>query len=52
VEALQEQLTREPRAFPKLNMNPDKTDIDSFVFDDFEVVGYNPHKSIKMKMAV
>lgn len=52
VEALQEQLKREPRAFPKLKMNPDKTGIDDFVFDDFEVIGYNPHKTIKMKMAV
>jgi dihydrofolate reductase/thymidylate synthase len=52
VDALQEQLTREPRAFPKLKMNPAKTDIDSFLFEDFEVVGYKPHKSIKMTMAV
>jgi len=27
-------------------------DIDDFVFDDLEVVGYRPHKTIKMKMAV
>mmetsp|Transcript_4221 Transcript_4221/g.6175 ORF Transcript_4221/g.6175 Transcript_4221/m.6175 type:complete len:520 (-) Transcript_4221:99-1658(-) len=52
VDALKEQLERAPRAFPKLKMNPDKKDIDSFTFDDFEVVGYKPHKTIKMKMAV
>jgi dihydrofolate reductase/thymidylate synthase len=52
VDALQEQLTRTPTAFPKLKMNPDKTDIDSFVFEDFEVVGYKPQKAIKMTMAV
>jgi thymidylate synthase len=52
VEALQEQLTRVPRPFPKLIIKKETTDIDSFVYDDFEVVGYNPHKPIKMKMAV
>lgn len=52
VNALKEQLTREPRPFPKLKMNPAKTDIDDFCYDDFEVVGYKPHKTIKMKMAV
>ena len=28
------------------------TDIDGFCFDDFEVVGYEPHGALKMKMAV
>jgi thymidylate synthase len=52
VEALQEQLTRRPRPFPKLRINKGTTDIDSFHYDDFEVIGYKPHKTIKMKMAV
>lgn len=52
VEALQEQLKREPRAFPKLKINPDKKNIDDFEYSDFEVIGYKPHKTIKMKMAV
>eukprot|EP00546_Thalassionema_frauenfeldii_P008418 CAMPEP_0178921796 /NCGR_PEP_ID=MMETSP0786-20121207/15769_1 /TAXON_ID=186022 /ORGANISM="Thalassionema frauenfeldii, Strain CCMP 1798" /LENGTH=485 /DNA_ID=CAMNT_0020596033 /DNA_START=92 /DNA_END=1549 /DNA_ORIENTATION=- len=52
VEALKQQLKREPRAFPKLKINPEKKDIDSFCFEDFEVIGYKPHKTIKMKMAV
>ncbi|CAB9503705.1 Thymidylate synthase [Seminavis robusta] len=52
VDALKEQLTREPRAFPKLKINPEKKNIDDFLFGDFEVIGYNPHKTIKMKMAV
>lgn len=52
VDALNEQLEREPRAFPKLKINPDKTNIDDFEFSDFEVVGYRPHKAISMKMAV
>lgn len=52
VEALEEQLKRDPRNFPVLKINPVKTDIDSFVFEDFEIVGYSPHKTIKMQMAV
>lgn len=54
VDALKEQLERKPRAFPKLKLKDGKeyNDIDGFDFDDFEVVGYKPHKTIKMKMAV
>lgn len=52
VEALEEQMKRFPRAFPKLKINQKKADIDDFVFDDFELLDYNPHKTIKMKMAV
>lgn len=35
-----------------LKINPAKTDIDSFVFDDFVLLNYSPHGTIKMKMAV
>ncbi len=35
-----------------LKINPGKLDIDSFAAEDFELVGYNPHKAIAMKMAV
>ena len=52
VDALREQLEREPRDFPTLKINPEKTNIDDFEFSDFEVIGYDPHKPIKMKMAV
>ncbi|KAG2489029.1 hypothetical protein HYH03_012467 [Edaphochlamys debaryana] len=52
VEPLREQLKNAPRHFPTLKINPAKTDIDSFTFDDFELEGYNPHKAIKMQMAV
>jgi dihydrofolate reductase/thymidylate synthase len=52
VEPLEKQLVCEPRPFPILKINPDKKDIDSFVFEDFEIVGYDPHPKIEMKMAV
>merc|ERR1712232_331379 len=44
VDALKEQLKRNPREFPKLKINPEKRKIDDFNFGDFEVVGYKPHK--------
>jgi dihydrofolate reductase/thymidylate synthase len=52
VEPLREQLRRTPRAFPTLRINPEKTDIDSFCFADFELSGYEPHPKIEMQMAV
>jgi len=51
-EPLKVQLERTPRPFPVLKMNPEKKDIDSFEFSDFELVGYSPHKKIEMEMAV
>lgn len=52
VDALREQLKRVPKKFPKLHINPEKTDIDSFEYSDFTVEGYKPDATIKMKMAV
>ena len=52
VQPLREQLTREPRAFPTLNITRNVSSIDDFKFEDFELVGYKPHKKIAMDMAV
>lgn len=52
VEPLKIQLTRAPRPFPKLRINPAVKDIDGFRFEDFEVVGYDPHPKIDMEMSV
>ncbi|KAL3514677.1 hypothetical protein ACH5RR_027394 [Cinchona calisaya] len=49
---LREQLQKLPRPFPILKINPEKKDIDSFVATDFELIGYDPHQKIEMKMAV
>jgi dihydrofolate reductase/thymidylate synthase len=35
-----------------LKINSEKKDIDSFVAADFELIGYDPHQKIEMKMAV
>lgn len=53
-EALEEQVTREPRAFPTLelaNREPGCS-IDGWKVEDFKVVGYEPHKGLAMKMSV
>ena len=46
------QLTREPRNYPKMEINPDVKDIFSFKFDDFNLVEYDPYPSIKAPIAV
>jgi len=46
------QLTREPRPLPKLSINPKVDNIDEFVFEDFEIIDYNPHPHIKAKVSV
>ncbi|KAL4877306.1 tRNA-guanine(15) transglycosylase-like protein [Aspergillus karnatakaensis] len=55
VEALQGQLTRDPTEFPTLKIKRDDLGsgvIDGWKEDEFEVIGYQPHKAIKMKMSV
>jgi len=46
------QLTRTPRALPKIVLNPDVADIFGFRYEDFELVGYDPHPHIKAEVAV
>lgn len=46
------QLTRQPRPLPTMRINPDVTDIFGFSFEDFELVGYDPHPHIKAPVAV
>lgn len=47
VDAVKEMLSREPRRFPTLTMNPIKSDIFAFRSDDFMISDYNPHPGIK-----
>ncbi len=51
-DAVKEQLTRVPYTFPKLWLNPEITDIDSFTMDDIRLENYESHPTIKAAMAV
>jgi thymidylate synthase len=47
-----EQVTRAPRAPPRLELNPDVGDIFAFRYEDIAVTGYDPHPHIKAEVAV
>ena len=46
------QLSRTPRPLPKMEINPDRKDLFSFVYEDFNLVGYDPWPAIKAPGAV
>lgn len=52
VDQLKEQIKRIPGQFPTLSFARELADIDDFRYDDFRLIGYNPQKSIPMKMSV
>ena len=52
LEQVELQLTREPRALPKMKINPEVKNIFDFKYEDFELVDYNPHPHIKGVVAV
>jgi thymidylate synthase len=51
-EQLELQLSREPKSLPKMILNPKIKNIFEFDFEDFTLVGYEPHAIIKGSVAV
>jgi thymidylate synthase len=54
IEGIKTQLLRTPRPFPKIKLNAalKHKDWSEMKFSDFELIGYFPHASIKMDMAI
>ncbi|NQY13087.1 MAG: thymidylate synthase, partial [Henriciella sp.] len=46
------QLTREPYPEPRMILNPDKTDLFGWEYEDFDLVDYQAHPHIKAPVAV
>lgn len=52
IEPLKEQVGREPFPAPELWINPNVKNFDDFTIDDFELIGYKYHPTIKMEVAI
>lgn len=46
------QLSRTPRPLPRMKINPDVSSIFEFEYEDFDLVGYDPHPHIKAEVSV
>ena len=51
-EQVELQLSREPRAYPTMRINPDVKSIFDFQYSDFTLENYEPHPAIKAPVAV
>ena len=52
VEQAREQLTRTPRALPRLELDPRCREIDDFELESIQIAGYDPHPAIRAPIAV
>lgn len=49
---VEEQLRREPRPLPRMELNPEVKNIEDFRYEDFHLEDYNPHPHISAPVAV
>jgi thymidylate synthase len=52
LEQAREQLSRTPRPFPRMRLNPARRELLDFQYEDFTLEGYEPHPAIKAPIAV
>ncbi len=46
------QLARAPKPLPHMQLNPDRTSLFEFDYNDFTLLGYDPHPALKAPVAV
>ena len=51
-EQIETQLQRTPKPLPEMKLNPEIQNILDFTYEDFELIGYDPHPLIRGKVAI
>lgn len=52
LEQVKLQLSREFRSLPQIKLNPTVKEIDDFIYEDIELIGYDPHPLIRAQVSV
>ncbi|KAA6334542.1 Thymidylate synthase, partial [termite gut metagenome] len=52
LEQVKQQLNRQPKILPKMEINREVTDIFAFQYEDFSLINYNPYSHIAGKVSV
>ncbi len=52
IDLIKQQLAREPKALPKVRLNPDIKNIEDFTYEDITLSDYDPYPTIKGKVSV
>ena len=52
LDQVEEQLGRSPMPLPRMSLNADRRRLEDFVYEDFELLGYEPYPAIRAPVAV